>query len=239
MCDHQTIDRLLEAALIEETIVSFVSGNRYAVHVNFARPIEAIIPGVQGRVLAVLAETTAELNLRTIARLSEVSLAQASRVLPGLVELGLVERREAPPSSLFRLVREHVVARPLVEMARARDAMVEEMRRAAGNLPVVPVSVIVFGSFARGEADEESDIDAVFVRPADANEADEEWSTSVEQWRDAMRRASGNRVEVLEVGAAEVAARLGSKQQVWREIRRDGLVVHGLSLDALEKRVSA
>ncbi|MFQ5517665.1 MAG: helix-turn-helix domain-containing protein, partial [Acidimicrobiia bacterium] len=62
---------------------------------NFARPIEAIIPGVQGRVLAVLAETTAELNLRTIARLSEVSLAQASRVLPGLVELGLVERREA------------------------------------------------------------------------------------------------------------------------------------------------
>ncbi|MFQ5968628.1 MAG: nucleotidyltransferase domain-containing protein [Acidimicrobiia bacterium] len=206
---------------------------------DFVRPIEAIIPGVRGRVLAVLAQTTADLNLRTIARLSDVSLAQASRVLPGLVELGLVERREAAPSSLFRLVREHVVARPLLELARARDTMVEEMGRAAGDLPVVPVSVIVFGSFARGEADEESDIDAVFVRAADANEADESWSASVEQWRGAVRRASGNRVEVLEVGSDEVAARLGSRRQVWREIRRDGLVVHGLNLDQLEKRVDA
>jgi hypothetical protein len=38
----------------------------------------------------VLAETTAELNLRTLARLSGVSVAQMSRVLPDLVELGLV-----------------------------------------------------------------------------------------------------------------------------------------------------
>ncbi|MCA1846871.1 MAG: helix-turn-helix domain-containing protein, partial [Actinobacteria bacterium] len=37
-----------------------------------------------------LAETTAELNLRTIARLSGVSLAQASRVMPGLVQLGII-----------------------------------------------------------------------------------------------------------------------------------------------------
>jgi len=133
----------------------------YSVGMDFVRPIEAVIPGVQGRVLAVLAETTAELNLRTIARLSGVSLAQASRVLPGLVEVGLVERREAPPSSLFRLVPEHVAAGPLVSLARARDGVIEEMGRVAATLPVAPVSVIVFGSFARGEADTESDC----VRP--------------------------------------------------------------------------
>lgn len=67
--------------------------------VDFVRPIEAIVPGAQGRVLAVLAETTAELDLRTIAKLAAVSIVQASRVLPGLVELGVVERREVPPSS--------------------------------------------------------------------------------------------------------------------------------------------
>jgi hypothetical protein len=43
--------------------------------VDFAAPVQALIPGAQGRILAVLAETTAELNLRTIARLSGVSLA--------------------------------------------------------------------------------------------------------------------------------------------------------------------
>ena len=63
---------------------------------DFVHPVQAFIPGAQGRILAVLAETTAELNLRTIARLSGVSLAQSSRVMPVLVDLGVVERREAP-----------------------------------------------------------------------------------------------------------------------------------------------
>jgi DNA-binding MarR family transcriptional regulator len=81
------------------------------VDVDFVRPLEAIVPGVQGRVLSVLAETTADLNMRTIARLADASLAQASRVLARLVELGVVERRDVPPSSLFRLVRQHVAAR--------------------------------------------------------------------------------------------------------------------------------
>ena len=200
---------------------------------DFVRPIEALIPGVQGRVLAVLAETTAELNLRTVARLSGVSLAQASRVLPGLVELGLVDRREVPPSSLFRLVPAHIAAGPLVALARGRDGLIEEMGKAASALSVAPESVIVFGSFARGEADAESDIDTVFVRPVGVDESGEAWPDSVEQWRSRIRRVSGNPVEVLEVGSEDIGARLSSRQPVWRDIRREGIVVHGRALSGL------
>lgn len=200
---------------------------------DFVRPVEAVIPGVQGRVLAVLAETTAELNLRTIARLSGVSPAQTSRVLPGLVALGLVERREAPPSSLFRLVPEHVASGPLVALARGRDGMIGEMSRVAAALPVEPMSVIVFGSFARGEADAESDIDTVLVRAVGFDEFDDAWSASVEQWRSQIRRVGGNPVEVLEVGADEIGARLSSRQPVWRDIRREGIVIHGRGIDEL------
>ena len=120
---------------------------------DFVHPVQAVIPGTQGRVLAVLAETTAELNLRTVARLASVSPAQASRVLPGLVELGLVERREVPPSSLFRLNRENVAAQVVIELARSRDTALERMGAVARELPLPPASVIVFGSFARREAD--------------------------------------------------------------------------------------
>ena len=201
---------------------------------DFVRPVEAITPGVQGRVLSVLAETTADLNMRTIARLADVSLAQASRVLARLVELGVVERRDVPPSSLFRLVRQHVAVGPLLALARGRDALIGEMGRIALGLPVVPLSAIVFGSFSRGEADIESDIDTVLVSPAGVDESDELWSESVEQWRASVRRASGNRVEVLDVGSDEVTALLTGRRQVWREIRRDGLVVHGPSLAELE-----
>jgi predicted nucleotidyltransferase len=210
-----------------------MSDIRYAVNMDFSHPIEVVVPGVQGKVLSVLAEVTTDLNLRTIARLAGVSVAQASRVLPHLVELGLVERREVPPSSQFLLVREHVAAGPLLSLARTRDAMIEEMTRIADGLPVAPVAVVVFGSFARGEADAGSDLDTVLVRPAGLDESDEAWSASVEQWRVTVRRVSGNAVEVLEVGSEEVAIHLTSRRQIWRDIRRDGLVVFGSTLDDL------
>lgn len=178
---------------------------------DFVRPIEAIAPGAQGRVLAVLAETTAELNLRTIAQLAGISQAQASRLLPDLVALGVVERREVPPASLFRLVPEHVASRALLALARATDTVLDEMGRLAGALPHPPVSVIVFGSFARREADADSDIDVVIVRPAEVGADDDAWSASLEAWRRGVRRLTGNPVEVLEVNADEAATKLAGR----------------------------
>ncbi len=202
-------------------------------HMDFVRPIEAIVPGAQGRVLAVLAETTAELNLRTIAKLAGVSIAQASRVLPGLVELGVVERREVPPSSLFRLVPEHVASRTLLALARSAETVLNEMGRLADALPRSPLSVIVFGSFARGEAGPDSDVDIVVVRPAGIHEDDDAWAESLEGWRRDVARLTGNPVEVLEVSAAEAAAKVAGRSQLWSDIRSDGRVVHGLDLDQL------
>ncbi|MFP4514048.1 MAG: nucleotidyltransferase domain-containing protein [Acidimicrobiales bacterium] len=200
---------------------------------DFVRPVEAIVPGAQGRVLAVLVETTAELNLRTIAQLAGVSPAQASRVLPGLVELGLVERREVPPASLFRLVREHVASRALLELARSTDTVLDEIGRLAAALPRPPMSVIVFGSFARREADTDSDIDLIVVRPEEIDADDDNWVESLEAWRHDVRRLTGNPVEVLEVSAVEAPGKLAGRSQIWGDIRRDARVVHGLGIDEL------
>ena len=206
---------------------------------DFVRPIEAMVPGAQGRVLAVLAETTAELNLRTIAQLADVSQAQASRVLPGLVELGVVERREVPPASLFRLVPEHVAARALLSLARSTDTVLGEIGRLAGALPRPPSSVIVFGSFARRAAGPDSDIDLVVLRPADIDEDDDAWAESLEGFRRDVRRLTGNPVEVLEASTDEAARRLTGRSQVWADISREGLIVHGLELDELRRLHSA
>lgn len=202
---------------------------------DFIRPIEAIVPGAQGRVLAVLVETTAELNLRTIAQLAGISQAQTSRLLPELVDLGVVERREVPPASLFRLVPEHIASRTLLSLARSADGVLDEMARMARALPRPPVSVIVFGSFARREADARSDIDIVVVRPSGIDGDDDEWDTSLEAWRGAVRRLTGNPVEILEVSAADAARKLRGRSQVWADIRRDGHVVAGLSIAELRE----
>ena len=206
---------------------------------DFLHPVEAVIPGTQGRVLAVLAETTADLNLRAVARLASVSPAQASRVLPGLVELGLVDRREVPPSSLFRLNRRNVAAALVVELSRSREIALQEMRAAALELPVSPASVIVFGSFARRDADRNSDIDAVIVRPDTIDEDDDAWTAGIEQWRQHARAITGNPVEVIEIGRAEAREKLSTGSELWRDVNHEGVVVHGVSLEELRGGVHA
>jgi predicted nucleotidyltransferase len=206
---------------------------------DFQRPVEAVIPGVQGRILAVLAETSADLNLRTIARLAHASPAQASRVLPELVRMGMVERRDAPPSALFRLVDDNVGSVLIRALSRARERVLGELGRKAGELAPNPVSVIVFGSFARGEADADSDLDVVFVRPRAVGDDDDRWALAMEDWRQFIRRLTGNRVEILEVTEGEITRLLRSRRPLWVDVARDGLVVHGTPLSELRGRRSA
>jgi DNA-binding transcriptional ArsR family regulator len=205
---------------------------------DYVHPISAVVPGAQGRILDVLVETTAELSVRMIARLSGVSAAQASRVLPDLVDLGIVERREVPPSSQFRLVRSNVAAQALIALSRSRESVLDQIGIAAAALPAPPLSVIVFGSFARGEATADSDLDIVVVRPDDLDE-DEAWTASIDGWRDHVRAVAGNPVEILEVSRTEVGTKLGSRSTLWRDVARDGVVVHGLSLDELREPAHA
>jgi predicted nucleotidyltransferase len=206
--------------------------------VDFARPVQAVIPGAQGRILAVLAETSAELNLRALARLSGVSLAQASRVMPGLVDLGVVTRRDVPPSALFRLVPDHVAARAVLQLARARMTVLEELGRRAAILEPQPVTVVVYGSLARADSRPDSDIDLLVVRP-DGIADDGPWHDQLERWRHQAVELSGNPVELLVVDRHTAQRHLRSRRPLWAAIRRDGIVLHGASLTDLAGRRGA
>ena len=140
---------------------------------------------------------------------------------------------------MFQLNRENVAGQILLELARARDIALERMGIAARELPHPPVSVIVFGSFARREADKHSDIDAVMVRPDDSDDDDDNWSDGVERWRERVRAFTGNPVEVIEVGRTEASEKLASGSSLWRDIARDGIVVHGATLNDLREPVRA
>ena len=200
---------------------------------DFKQPVEAVIPGAQGKILAVLVETTMELNLRTVARLSGVSVAQASRILPSLVALGLVTRREVPPSALFRFVPDHVAVPAISLLARARESVIDEMGRTAAALDPAPVSVIVFGSFARGAAHADSDIDVVVVRPEAVEEDDDGWRWAIEEWHSKAELLTGNPVEMLEVAEHEIGERLRGRAVVWRDVARDGVTVFGAAIEQL------
>lgn len=206
---------------------------------DFVRPVQSLIPGAQGRVLDVLARTTAELNLGTIARLAGVSPAQASRVLPRLVSLGVVERRDVPPASLYRLVRENLMAQAVVDLVAVRERMIDRLRVLAGAIRPAPASILLFGSLAHGEADADSDIDVLVVRRADVDEDDERWNHTLGDWLVEARRASGNPVNHIELNAADVPPRMRSRKPLWRDIQRDGVLLLGDPLNGLGVRNTA
>lgn len=200
---------------------------------DFARPIESVIPGAQGKLLAALARVSGPLTLRAVAEVAAVSTGQCSELLAQLVVLGIVEREDIPPAAHFRLVRDHVAAQPLLDLLAAAERLLERLRKTAERIRPVPISVVVFGSLARGEARTDSDIDVLIVRSSEVAADDSEWRDAVATWAAGAERASGNVVNLLEVDAAEARRLLRSGKGVWSSIRREGRGVFGQTVDEL------
>ncbi|MHB8505890.1 MAG: nucleotidyltransferase domain-containing protein [Acidimicrobiales bacterium] len=199
---------------------------------DYRRPVEALIPGVQGRVLGVLSRTSTELTMRTVAQLAGVSAQQASVVIGRLVDLGVVERRDVPPASLVRLVADNLAAQAVASVADLRSAALEHLSALAADITPAPASLVVFGSFARGDAGPDSDVDVLAVRPpALRYGADDDWVDSLGRWADQATRAIGNPVNLVEVEAAELPGLLARPApSVWHDATRDGVVVAGSPL---------
>ena len=175
--------------------------------------------------MSVLVETTAPLNLRTLARLADVSPAQASRVMPGLVDLGIVERYEVPPSSQFLLDRSNVAAQAVIGLARSRETASERIGLAAAAMTTPRESVILSGALSRGEAGVESDV--VVIKPDSTNKDDEHWSAALKSWRNEARAITGDSVEVVEVSLGEVGSKMRGRIEFWQNVRREGVTVQG------------
>lgn len=202
---------------------------------DYRHSVEALIPGVQGRVLGVLARSGTDLTMRRVADFARVSPQQASVVIGKLVELGVLERRDVPPASLVRLVADNLAARAVLSIADLRRAALERVAELASAIRPAPASLVVFGSFARAEADADSDLDVLAVRPRGLrSEDDEEWTDSLWSWSAAATRAVGNPANVMEAEAEEISGLLRRPgPTVWTEIVRDGIVLVGSPLERL------
>lgn len=201
---------------------------------DYERPVEALIPGVQGRVLGVLARTGTELTMRTVADLAGVSPQQASVVIGKLVDLGLVERRDVPPASLVRLAANNVAAQAVLSIANLRNNVLSRLIQFASAIVPTPASLTVFGSFARGEAGPDSDIDVLAVRPSGMPTDAYEWTDSLGRWAQQATVAAGNPVNVIEAATEELPALLRrSGPSVWKDAATEGIVLAGVPLTEL------
>ncbi len=133
---------------------------------DLSDPTRAVTGQLDGTVLAVLATAGTPLTVGQIAeraaRGSEIGIRKS---LSRLIAQGIVRATLMGRNQVHELNRDHVAADIAVELAGLRTKLWRLFRDEFRGWRVRPLYAAVFGSAARGDGDEDSDIDLLLVHP--------------------------------------------------------------------------
>lgn len=194
-------------------------------------PMAAVVPGVAGEVLTVLARTTQPLTGRQIASLVAASASQSgvSRVLRELGSRGIVQRQPAGSAHLYTLNREHLAASAIVELASLRQRLVDRIAGEVRDWTLPAEAVWLFGSTARGQEGPGSDIDLVVLRAPAVDEDDPAWEEQLSRLTEGVHAWTGSPVDLVEHDRASLTVLVSSDDRFVDELRRDAVTVTGPS----------
>jgi predicted nucleotidyltransferase len=217
---------------------------------DLSDPTRAVTPTLDGTVLAVLAVAGKPLTVGQVAdqavRGSEIGIR---RSLARLVEQGIVRATLMGRNLVHELNREHVAAGVADMLANLRLELWRRFREELAGWRPRPLYACVFGSAARGDGDEASDIDLLLVHPpfpgerrpprlspsvrsqlADALGAPRgsaepvgKWQSQVDRLRDLVPRWTGNPLQVVDLSFHEWRYPAEAHQLLLAEIQRDGV----------------
>lgn len=184
----------------------------------FGQPFGGLIPGARGAVLAVLLRTGEPLTGRQVHGLlsQDHSLWSVQEALKALGQLGLVETQQVGRAGVHTINEGHVTIGPLRALVDPIGALKSVVRETVG---ADAQAVILFGSLARGETNERSDVDLAVI-------AADGWDGRAEL-EDAVLAGLGNDCDVLVFTDAEFRRALVDGARVVEDIYRDGVVLYG------------
>lgn len=193
---------------------------------RFQRPLNEVFHGAAAtRVARVLALfPTREFTGRELAQEAGIAPSNAIAELNRFLQQGLVRRRIAGRSQLWKLNVEHALGEKLTDLFEFEYSLGKELRqRIAHFVRRIPglERAVLFGSVVRGDETETSDVDLLLVvrHPRDKEAAMDGVSTL----RHELRTRFGNRLQPVIYALAEWGRRKGPG--LIRNIEREGEVV--------------
>jgi predicted nucleotidyltransferase len=219
-------------------------------------PTRAVTPTLDGPVLAVLAASGRPLTVGQVAqqaaRGSEIGIR---RSLARLVEQGIVRATVMGRNQVHELNRDHIAAEVAVLLSDLRNKLWDNFRNEFLAWKVKPLFASVFGSAARADGDDASDIDLFIVHPlfpgepkpprltstiksqlsdalgtfalaAEIDHAAAQWEQQVESLRDRAERWTGNSLQVVDLSFLEWRHPAAAHQALLAEVQRDGIELH-------------
>lgn len=186
-------------------------------------PFAALSPtGLDSQVLLVLAKTEGYLTVAEIHRLLPEggSLEGVRKSTRRLTDQGTVLERIIGRSSAYGLNVEHLLAEPIRQIALAKQRLITELAQRVAEWPKQPLTVKLFGSAARNEMTDSSDIDIIVVMPDDVEP--ERVQDLVDDLTRFASGLTGNDVRPLLYYGAEVAT-----ANIFDSILEEGIDIAG------------
>lgn len=197
-----------------------------------ANPIEDLVPGPRGKLLAALAQLEVPVTIRALSRHAGVAAQTALTVVNDLAEAGLVSAEPAGRAQMVALRRSHLAAEPLLAIAHTRARLVArlaaELREWEGLR-----GAWLFGSAARGTGDRMSDVDLMLVTQASLQSRS--WSQSVEGLIAAVEDWTGNQAQVIEHTVASFGVLVRQNNPLIESLRIDGIPLRSESVTLLRR----
>lgn len=207
---------------------------------DLGAPLRTLIPSLDSAVLEVLARVEQPQSASAIWRASSRGTRPGQQpILNRLVESGLVEASPSAAGRLYALNREHILAEAILSATTARARLVDRLKSRLNSIDPRPVHASLFGSFARGEADDDSDIDLLLVVAANVDPRSPAWTREIDALADDVERWTGNSLQPLTY-TVHTLHRLAAEGepivQYWRE---EGIHLQGQALESLVDRTPA
>jgi predicted nucleotidyltransferase len=199
---------------------------------NVSYPIKCVVPSLDAHVLEVLAGTTRALTGRQVHRLAGAGSDRGIRLVLGrLVRQGLAIAEDQGSSTLYTANRAHLAWPAVEQLVGLRTSLIEQLSSRVAGWGVRALHASMFGSAARQDGDEQSDIDLLLVRADDAD--DDSWNDQVTALRKWATDATGNPCQVFDVTISRFEEHVRAGDPLVADWRRDGLHLGGTSIETL------
>lgn len=184
-------------------------------------------------ILRVLCHVNAPLSGREISRRAGIWSGPGSRALRELTASGIITCQHHGRTNTYALAD---ISVPLVR--RVRDLFWAEGQRPGdfcesllGDVPEL-LSIILFGSEARGEARPDSDTDLLLVIERKNESLDRRISDTCHEYSSQQ----GLHTSWIVVEMADLREWEAMGHEFWRNVQQDGIVLRGMSLSGLRRR---
>ena len=206
-------------------------------------PFTAICSDADAAVLLSLGRAPVELTAQQVRRLvAGPSLSSVRRSLERLAASGVVSERVLGQARGYSLNQQHLLAGPIQEIAHSTEELYSRIAQSLDAWPVSVAGGVLFGSAARGEMGDSSDIDLLILVDSEsaavqAENGAYELSRQVEAWTGVpanvvvWTRNQENPGAILENIAGEGKSIYGDPQEVRGILRGIGGTTSGQGED--------